>query len=353
MRTARRLAITFALGVAAYGVAEDNAGRATILPATELHAQPPIADLTPPEFLQPPSPAVDDRGPAPGGWHAGVEFLYFTPRERGLDFALVDPRDDLVPTGVSQSLNYRPAPGVRASLGYKLPGLGWDLGFTYTYFTATDEFGTSAPDGALLYPTLTRAGLTNESQFAAARSRLTLDVYDITAGRTLEVDEVTRLRLFGGVRLATIGQDFVAAYGGRDADLAGVSLQSRYGGYGPIFGAEGSFGFGNGFGLFGKMTGGLLTGTMRNPFTETNNAGATVYADLRDRFALTVPVLTLGVGVGYEYRGFFLRVGYEVTNFFNLFERPTFVDSFAEGKFVRQSSGLALEGFFVQLGLSF
>ena len=247
----------------------------------------------------------------------------------------------------------RPAPGVRASLGYRLPGLGWDVGFAYTYFTATDEFGTAAPPGALLYPTLTRAGLTNEAQAAAAHARLTLNIYDITAGRTLDVDEAFRVRLFGGVRLATIGQDFSATYVGRDADFANVDIQSRYDGYGPIFGAETGLGFGNGLGLFGRMTGGLLTGTMRNPLIETNNAGATVYTAVGDRFALTVPVLTLGVGINYEYRGFFLRAGYEVTNFFNLFERPTFVDSFAEGKFVRQSAGLALDGFFVQLGLSF
>ena len=55
-----------------------------------------------------------------------------------------------------QSLNYKPTPGVRAALAYQIPGRGWDIGFAYTYFTATDEFGTSAPSGALLYPSLTR-----------------------------------------------------------------------------------------------------------------------------------------------------------------------------------------------------
>ena len=67
----------------------------------------------------------------------------------------------------------------------------------------------------------------------------------------------------------------------------------------------------------------------------------------------TVPVVTLGVGVAYEYRGVFVRAGYEVTNWFGLFERPVFVDDFAEGKFVRSPANLALDGFFVQLGLTF
>ena len=106
----------------------------------------------------------------------------------------------------------------------------------------------------------------------------------------------------------------------------------QYDGAGPIFGAESWLGMGDGLGLFGRATAGMLTGTMRAPFTETNNGGATVYADLRDQFALTVPVISLGVGIMYEYRGVFIRAGYEVTNFIGLFERPTFVDDFAQGK---------------------
>ncbi|HEX3150172.1 MAG TPA: Lpg1974 family pore-forming outer membrane protein [Gemmataceae bacterium] len=345
----RGVAIALVLGLAVTAAAQNTAGRATVLPTTELST---IQDLTPPEFTQPPVHSIESEPPA-GGWYAGVEFLYVTPRERGLDFALVDPRNDLVPAGTMQSLNYKPSPGVRAAIGYKLPGRGWDIGVAYTYFTATDEFGVAAPDGALLYPSLTRAGLTNESQIAAARTRLTLNVYDITAGRTWEFDESSRLRFFGGVRLATIRQTLEATYSGRDADAAAIDLRSQYDGAGPLFGAESWLGLGDGLGLFGRATAGMLTGTMRTPFSETNNGGATLYADLRDRFALTVPVVTLGVGISYEYRGVFVRLGYEVTNFIGLFERPTFVDDFAQGKIVRQSNNLALDGFFIQLGLSF
>jgi hypothetical protein len=350
MGTPRRLAVVLALGLAASAHGQGSPYGRTVLPETELHHGLP--DLTPPEFNYPPPHAVEAEPPA-GGWSAAVEFLYFTPRERGLDFALVDPRNDLVPTGTVQSLNYKPSPGVRAALAYQIPGRGWDLGVAYTYFTATDEFGVGAPAGALLYPTLTRAGLTNEAQAAVANARITFNIYDVTAGRTWEVDESARLRLFGGVRLANIRQQFDASYVGRDADAAFVETRHRFDAAGPLFGAETWCGFGNGFGLFGRATGAIVTGTMRAPFTETNNGGATVYTDLRDRYALTVPVVTLGVGVSYEYRGVFVRAGYEVTNWFGLFERPVFVDDFAEGKFVRQPANLALDGFFVQLGLSF
>jgi len=352
MGTPCRLAVGIALGFVALAAAQESPyGRATTLPTTELHAGLP--DYTPPELLRPPPAGIDDSGPPMGGFYAAVEFLYLTPRERGLDFAVVDPRNDLVPAGTVQTLNYRPNVAVRGSIAYALPGRGWDLGFTYTYFTARDEFGVAAPDGGLLYPTLTRAGLTDEAGAASAHAHLTLNIYDVTAGRTWEPDEFSRLRLFGGVRVATVHQAFDAGYVGRDADAAFVDTKQGWTGTGPLFGAETWCQVGGGFGLFGRATGALLTGTMTSPFTETNNAGATVYTDLRDKYALTVPMVTLAVGVSYEYRGLFIRAGYEVTQFFSLFERPAFVDSFAEGKFVRQPSNLALDGLFVQMGLTF
>jgi hypothetical protein len=353
MGSCSRLAVVFALGLAAVGAGQETPyGRTTTLPPTDLHHDRGLPDLTPPELLHQPIPVVEAEPPA-GGFYAAIEFLYLTPRERGLDFALVDPQNDLVPAGGVQSLNYRPTPGVRAALAYRVPGRGWDLGVAYTYFTARDEFGVAAPPAGLLYPTLTRAGLTNEAQIAAANAHVTLNQYDVTAGRTWEFDEAARLRVFGGVRLATVHQTFVAAYFGRDADCAFVDTRFGWTGAGPLFGAETSCEMGGGFGLFGRASGALLTGTMKNPLTETNNAGATVYTDLRDRFALTVPMITLGVGLSYEYRGLFIRAGYEVTNFLGLFERATFVDDFAEGKYVRQSNNLALDGFFFQVGLTF
>jgi Legionella pneumophila major outer membrane protein precursor len=346
MRTACRLAVVLALGVIAAAPAQDTPA---VLPPTEL---PPVADLTPPELLRPPECAPAVEAPA-GGWYASVEFLYLTPRVRDLDFALVDPRDDLVPAGTVQALNYRAAPGLRAALACQLPGRGWDLGVAYTYFNATDEFGTVAPPGGLLYPTLTRAGMTNEAQAAAAKAHLTLNVYDLTAGRTWDVDCACRLRVFGGLRFATIRQSLEAVYLGRDADCAIVDTRSNYDGVGPLFGFESALGMGGGFGLFGRASGALLTGTLRAPFTETNNAGATLIAALPDRGALTVPVVSLGVGITYECHGVFVRAGYEVTNWFGPFERPTFVDDLAEGKFVRRSGNLALDGFFFQVGLAF
>ena len=83
------------------------------------------------------------------------------------------------------------------------------------------------------------------------------------------------------------------------ADAAGIDLRHPYDGYGPIAGAEGWLGIGSGLGLFGKASAGMLTGTMRAPFSETNNGGATIgpppvlrlLLDLTDVDALDEPEL--------------------------------------------------------------
>lgn len=310
---------------------------------------PPVRDLTPPEFLQVVEPVPET--PA-GEVFAAAEFLFFTPRQRGLDYALDDLRDDLIPAGRVRSLNYKTEPGIRASLGYRPGGFLWDVRFTYTYITSSDGFGAVAEPGGLLYPTLTRTGMTNEANTAFASSSLSINMYDAEVGYHLE-QEFFHARIFGGLRLANVRQALFAQYDGRDAQGATVDVRPNFDGIGPLFGMESTIGMGQGLGVFGRASGALLTGSMRAPFVETNNIGGTLYADLANRFALTVPVVTLGVGVSYQYRGLSLRAGYEVTNFFGIFERPTFIDDFAEGKFLRQSTNLGIDGLFVRLGLEF
>lgn len=313
---------------------------------------PELKDVTPAELLtEPPMAALS--GPEGGGWYAAAEFLLFTPRQRNLDFAIVDRSNDIVPGGRVQSLNYEMQPGVRATLAYRSPGLDWDIGITYTYFRSTDAFGTAAGANGLLYPTLTRAGLTNEAQIATAKARLTLNLYDIEIGRRWEASETLRLRMITGVRIMTSRQTLEANYDGRDADSAFAQARSNFDGAGPMAGVETWWSLAGGLGVYAKAMGGIVTGTMRSPFYETNNGGATVYADMIDRYSLTVPFATVGLGLSYEYRGVSVRIGYEVTNFFGLFERSYFVDDFAEGKFINRSSNLGLDGLSIQFGLSF
>jgi hypothetical protein len=305
-------------------------------------------DLTPPEL---PPVHHAEHGEAAGLIFSG-EFLLLTPRQSGLDFALVDPRNELLPAGNMQSLHLRTQAGLRVGLAYRTEH-GWDVGFAYGFFNTSDSFGVTAPAGGLLYPTLTRPGLIDQSRTAFAKATLTMNTFDALLGRTWEATEDFRLRFYGGLRFLTLRNALQSTYDGRDADQAFAENRSNYFGVGPIFGGEARLALFEGFGVFGKANGGLLSGTQRVKLFESNNAGGTPYTDFHDRYGSVIPFVHLGLGLEYQYNGVFLRAGYEVTQYFQAVDRPVFLDDFAEGKLTRRVTDLALDGLFLQAGFNY
>ena len=172
-------------------------------------------------------------------------------------------------------------------------------------------------------------------------------------GRRCVIDDHLAVRLFGGLRFATIRQSLTADYNGLDARAAQVENQSAFDGFGPVVGGEAVWAGGRGFHLYARASGGLLTGRTRNPLAETNDAGATAYTNIDYTTRKVVPMASVGVGGGWQYRQFSVRAGYEVTNYFGLIDQPRFADDAAQGKVVTQTADLSLEGLFIQFGLSF
>ena len=139
----------------------------------------------------------------------------------------------------------------------------------------------------------------------------------------------------------------------RDANLARVATQSNFDGFGPLLGAEASLKtFGN-FHLFGKSSAAMLTGSITNPYRETNNDNRTVFADVTYRTRRVLPVFGTGIGLGWERRGVAIRVGYEMTNWFNLIDQIRFTNDLAEGKLTTRQSDLSMEGLFLQFAVQY
>src|SRR5262249_6664129 len=69
-------------------------------------------------------------------------------------------------------------------------------------------------------------------------------------------------------------------------------------GFGPIVGAEAVLAGWNGFHLYARATGGVLTGVSKNPYRGTNGLGATVYAGTGDHLRKGVPMVGRGGGGG-------------------------------------------------------
>jgi hypothetical protein len=291
--------------------------------------------------------------PEEGGWFTAVDFLLLRPRRGAFDYVIPSTAGGLTTSGPVQSLNYELRTGVRAELGYRLGHSHWEVLAGYTYFRSNAFDAVYAGAGQALLPTITRPGLTDTVSFAAADANLVYNLYDALVARRFVVGEHVALRMLGGVRFANIQQSFNAYYDGIDARQAQVRGGSQFQGFGPMVGGEAVWAGWNGFHLYGKANGGLLTGNAENPLVEGNGNGQVTFVNTAYNVQKVVPFTTVGVGAGWQYRTFSLRAGYEITHWFGLIDQPRFTDDVGRGRFVPTPANLSLEGLFVQATVQF
>lgn len=336
------------------------------IPVAEVSVQP-VGDAPPPETWVGDAPPVDFiYGPSVAGLHhmhsfasdeAGflfsIDYLLLRPRRGGFDFAINDPGRDGATVGTVESLNYELRSGVRPSLGYRIGETRWDVLAEYTYFRSSAGRDVPSLPTGVLYPTVTRPGFIDEASYAHAYASIEYNTFDAVIGRRFCVDDHLGIRMFGGFRWATIRQDEVVQFDGIDAQISYTQSKSSFDGFGPILGGEVVWAGWKGFHLYARASGGLLTGQTKNPLVELNNLGGSTYVNLDYDSHKVVPVAGVGIGGGWQYRMFSLRVGYEITNYIGLIDQPRFTDDVSRGNMSVRTGSLSLEGLFAQFGFSF
>jgi hypothetical protein len=288
------------------------------------------------------------------GWYTNGEFLLMRARNNDMDFAVTGTNVGLGTVGPINTLNYQLGAGLYTEFGYRFgPDGKWSGGFGYTYFGDHAGATAAASPGQVLFPTLTRAGLTDRALTASASANLNYQLFDIIFARTMVVDDNFALRWLGGFRFTDIRQSFNTVYNGLDARTDTVNTRSKFEGFGPFVGLEGVLGGWRGFHLYTRATAGLLTGRDTNSLIETNDAGATTYVNTHYDIRKIVPTGTIGLGAGWQYRTLSIRAGYQITYWEGIFQRPRFTDDVSPGRLVTPSSNLTLEGLFIQVRLNF
>jgi hypothetical protein len=295
--------------------------------------------------------------PGHRGWYATGEFLLMRPRFTDFDYVIRGTDPGLATVGPINSLKYGTGTGLRVESGYRFGETGkWELGVAYTYFTSGESGdGNTALAGAggVLFPTLTRPGLTDRALAATANADLDYQLFDLIGGRRVLLDEHFAVRFMGGLRFADLRQTSNAFYDGLDARQAAVLTRERFQGVGPIIGAEAVIVGWKGFHLYSRAFGGLISGRNTNRLIETNDAGATTYVNTSYDVRKIVPTANVAVGIGWQYRTISIRAGYEVAYWQGVFERPRFVDDVSQGKVITRPANLTLDGLVLQLGLTF
>jgi Legionella pneumophila major outer membrane protein precursor len=142
-----------------------------------------------------------------------------------------------------------------------------------------------------------------------------------------------------------------ATYNSRDANNDGVYSRVEFTGAGLRVGAESRWDLPRGFSLYARAAGSLVEGHYGVTQTETN--GTATLVNVTDKFDKVVPVTECAVGIGWERNNIRVRLGYEMTNWSNLVDRPDFVNDVSRGKRVQSLSDLSLSGLTVQVGVGF
>ncbi len=288
-----------------------------------------------------------------------AEALFFRPTtSNSLDFAIIDPGTALATSGDLATANYSDGTALRVGVNYRLPHSPWDVDGTYTFFNTDGSAQVERPATGFLFSTLSHPRQNESADTASAQSTLDLKNFTIDAGYRFQLSQGLGVRLFAGLQVADTEQSLAVNYDGRDYNGGRIDLASKFSGWGPRLGAEMRASLGGGFSVFGRGSAAILFGQSSARFTETDNNGTDVIADLaRDR-TRTVPVINLALGLDWAAAlstnsKFNLSLGYEFQQWFNVSDNIRFVNAASPAVFAENAGSLSLQGFFVRGGFSF
>jgi hypothetical protein len=286
-------------------------------------------------------------------WIFTGDYLYMRARRNANDFAVFSPQTFALPNGSIESVDWTTQSGFRVGGIYEVGnGFGW--GAQYTYFHTNGSAAYTANPGASLYATMARGGGVDDVTYASADTNLNYQVIDVVASKMFKLNDFEILAN-GGLRMAFIDQTLNALYNGGSVGALNDIVRSPvyFRGAGLTMGGEGTYHFYKGFGIYGRIQGSLLSGEDKNLLTETNDNGTVSVVSVSEKHESVIPVAELGMGFSWEYEHAFIKIGYELTDWFGLINSPAFTDSTNVGLPTRRTSDLTLEALAVRLGFNF
>jgi hypothetical protein len=284
------------------------------------------------------------------------EYLLIRPRRSEADdFAIISSNRSVLPGGTVLTNDWGTNSGFRVGAGYQLPGDGWSLGMTYTYFHSEHERFFGVPPGGALLATLTAGGGNDDVGTANPQTNIDYNVIDLEASKSTSIGESFCLRFFGGGRLAFIDQQFSCIYNGGTLGNNPVFVNSPvyFRGAGLTGGAEGTWKVYHSWGVYGRARLSLLSGQFTTSLGESLNGGATQIVNVTQRYEAVVPVMDLGAGICFQGKHFRFSLGYDLSNWFNMVDSIDFPSGASLGHIGRRTSDLTLEGLSAQMGVIF
>lgn len=244
-----------------------------------------------------------------------VDFIYWTIREDGLGFALLNNSTTGLATPFAEKgrvyhPDWRFEPGFKVGLGFFFGHDGWDLYGNYTWLRTRKTLQTAFPkdNKVLTDPYVWTPGLLNTVSQASGEWKHDFNVVDLELGRNFFVSRCLYLRPHVGFKGTWQDQDMDVTFlgtngasnpakdeGNHDLDFWGVGVRA---------GLDTSWHFNRCFSLFGDIAASVLWGRFKanakliNEDLSTNIFAVPFYAG--DSFHTTKPVLEGIFGIRFE-----------------------------------------------------
>ena len=295
-----------------------------------------------------------------------LEAIYLRPSRTNLDFAIASPTTSAAQTrGKVVSVNPDYDLGGRLGLNWA-NGTGNDIGLQFTWFDAGDRASAGVPAGGVLIGTrLHPNSIIDESKptSASAAYDLNHNAIDLSVGQRISVGNNLNLRLFGGLRYATLYQDFDVFYkdsvSGRTVN---ITDQNNFDGIGSRLGLESNWNIGSGFSIFTEASGSILVGDFKQNYSDVEYDGISA-TNTRVKIENSydnriVPVVEGRVGITYNAkiasaRRLSISMGYEWQNWYNVVSVVRFSDDVDRQIMGTDTTDIGLGGFFLKGLVSF
>ena len=287
------------------------------------------------------------------GWWGTADLLMWRAHMRSLDYAATEDGTSLtVGVGENHRVNYDRSAGLRTEVGY-MTKVGWGVSVGYTHFSADGANAVSRPPGiGQLFSTISHPGGPEEADQASAFTSLDFRLLEF-AGRTTVLDERYRsVDLIAGVRWASIDQELIAEYDGRDFVSGQIVDNMEVDAVGLFVGGETHWRLAKGWSVFGRGALGVLYGRMQNTRLETNLNQFEQLVDFRDEYTEPVFNFDARIGVGKQIGVMSLRAGYDLNLWTDVGDGFRFTDDIEESTSSTASGDLLLEGAFLQAAIN-
>ncbi len=245
------------------------------------------------------------------GVYVGGDVLYWTARETGLAYAMqVDSQVILLPS----KLNYQVLQpqydwdfGFRVTGGVNFEPNGWDLGVTWTrFFTRASERGSPSAHSGFI-PIFSFPGFTvlhATANKAEADWKLLYNEIDVTVGKGYYVSKYFVLRPFLGPSGLWIDQHYDLEYEQTSLFFTKdvVKLHNGFEGVGLNGGLDLRFCFRGGWGIYGKVAGGIYYGSFDLKRDEHiyGSPDGVEHFDTKHKLHIGAPTLSAAMGFSWD-----------------------------------------------------